>query len=118
MGSDVSPSSSAGALRNADRADCPIYSPPYPNLRRALSRLVPMGLGARSPVDLPRDARPIGSTQRKVWTAALRQNRPVARSNNGEACFHSEAGTPASRRDFAVKILSDQCIEVFIFPAA
>jgi hypothetical protein len=40
-----------GALRNgdhSDRADCPICSPQYPNLRRARSRPVPMGLCAVS----------------------------------------------------------------------
>src|ERR1700730_17771715 len=40
-------SSSAGALGNgehSDRAGCPICSPQYPNLRRARSRPVPMGL--------------------------------------------------------------------------
>jgi hypothetical protein len=43
--------SSAGALRNGghpDRADCPICSPQYPNLRRARCRPVPMGLCAVS----------------------------------------------------------------------
>src|ERR1700738_4783244 len=47
----VAGSSSTGALRSgdhSDRADYPICSPQYPNLRRARSRPVPMGLCAVS----------------------------------------------------------------------
>src|ERR1700730_5570332 len=47
----VAGSSSTGALRSgdhSDRADYPICSPQYPNLRRTRSRPVPMGLCAVS----------------------------------------------------------------------